>query len=727
MKKTTKVEFAVIGGGWAGMCAALSAARNGVKVALINDRGVLGGNASSEHRVHVNGGGSESSSYYAREAGIADELKLAVFHANPLYNKKLDFHLSDMALNDIIFAEENIEFYPGTAVFDCETENGRVKKVVAFKPKTGEIIEIEADYFCDASGDGIVAFSAGAEFRVGREARSEFGEELAPEKADKNVMGGCILFTTRDTGAPVTFKKPNFAYDFVKDGIIKYFDRPTTGRRLPKQGGPYDIWWLEYGGMCDTVLDSDHIDLELRKLVYGYWDYIKNSGNYPETENLVIDWIAPAASKRENRRFIGPYIMTANDILNRVDFPDAVSTGGWPLDIHDVGGVYGNEKTSAYAAVPSMYNIPFSIMYSKDISNLFLAGRLVSCSHVALGSLRLMETLGAMGQAVGAAAALCVKYSETPAEINTNRMGELTAVLQKDGQYIINRREDVGFAKDAKITASSEKVFENTRIDREIPLTENIIQFIPTKSGALGNVSFCFKNNSKQDKKINFSVYNEEDIKTYHKGELLGEGSVVVSAESQGFVKLPITVTGAGQKVAIQINAAEGVSLMCSDKRVTGAPSFFDRKNYHRALVRVNNGDSALCFKTADEADHYSCKNIVNGYSRPYGKPNCWISATNKNEWLELELANKTDLSEVQIYFNAQSETEHFSFPIKQLITEYKLIITTENGIVEKHIKDNYLARSAVKVDAKGATKVRFEFIENCGADEFEVFAVKLF
>ncbi len=728
MVKKIKKDFVVIGGGWAGLCAAITAARNGIKVALINDRDVLGGNASSEHRVHVNGGGSESSSYYSRESGIADELKLAVLYANPVYNKKRDCHLSDMALADVVMGEKNIEYFPGTSVFDCEKSGERITKVLGFKTKTGEIIEFEGNFFCDASGDGIVGYKAGAEFRVGREARSEFNEELAPEIADENVMGSCVLFTVRDTGAPAPFKRPEFAYNFFKDDILKYFNRPETGRRMPKNNGPYDIWWLEYGGMCDTILDSDHIDLELRKLVYGYWDYIKNSGNYPETENLVIDWIAPAASKRESRRFMAPYIMTANDILDGVDFPDAVATGGWPLDIHDVGGIYGTEKTSAYASVPSMYNIPFSIMYSKDIDNLFLAGRLVSCSHVALGSLRLMETLGAMGQAVGSAAVLCQKHNESPSQINKNRIDELVDMLQRDGQFILNRTEDVGLAKIAKITASSEKPFENTREDSEFILESEVVQFVPTVNGSVKSISFCFKNSNSNDTEVKYSVFEQKDIKTYKCGNEIKQGSVTVPADFKGYIELPINVSNASDKIAIVIAATEGVSLICSDKRITGAPSFINRKNYHGALTRINKGDSTFCFIGDSSLNqHYSCNNIINGYSRPFGKPNCWISATNENEWLQLDFEQCVDINEVQLYFNAQCETEHFDGPIGQLVTEYKVIITTEDDVIEKHIKDNYLARHLVRVSANKVKNIRFEFIANGGADEFEVFAVKIF
>lgn len=723
--KIVECDLTVIGAGIAGICTAIAAARQGLSVCLVNDRDVPGGNASSEHRVHINGGAVGNSSYYSRESGIADELKMHIFNRNPRYNKKFDYHLSDMALVDKILSENNISYFPGTVVYDCKNENGKIIAVYGFKSKTNENITFVSPLYCDASGDGIVAYKAGAEYKVGREAKDEFGESLAPEKPDKNVMGSCILYTYCHEGKPVKFVKPDFAYDLVDDGIIKYFDRPETGRRLPANGGAYnDTWWLEYGGLDDTVLDADNIDFELKKLIYGYWDYIKNSGKYPDAEDCSIDWIAPYASKRESRRFIAEYIMKQSDIQNAVNFDNAVSTGGWSLDIHDVGGIYGNEKTSAFGEVKSMYNIPFSIMYSKDIANLFLAGRTVSCTHVALGSLRVMETLGAMGQAVGTAASLCKKYNTLPTTVNKKHIKELQSILQRNGQYIIGKPEDCGLANNAKITASSAKRFCNTKEEYELKLDNDITYTLPLDCSKLGTVSIRIKNNTDKETTIRYKVFCDERDTAYTKGELLFEGELKLDGYFDGYLPIDMSVESDEiKKVFLELQKNDDCSVCGSFERMIGMPCF------RCGMWRTNIDGKALtyCFKYEDTDNLYAAQNVVNGYSRPVSSPNCWVSNTKDNEWLQLEFEKPVDINEIQLYFNAQFEDDHFNEPIKQLVTGYKITAETENGPKNIEITNNYQPQNFVEFKASKVTKVQIDFIDNNGSDEFEVFAIKVF
>ena len=724
MKIKVKSDLTVIGAGYAGIVAAISAARLGLKVALINDRDVPGGNASSENRIHVNGGASCNKSYYSRESGIADELKLTTLQFNPRYNKKEEYHLSDMALFQMIINEENISYYPSTAAYDCEVEDGKVVRVFAFCPKNFEEYVFESDNFCDASGDGIVAEKAGAEYRLGREAKSEFNESLAPDEADDKVMGSCILFTTKESDAPVTFKKPPFAYDFEKDDKLKYFDRPETGRELPKKEGPYGgMWWLEYGGECDPVKNAKHIDLELRKLIYGYWDYIKNSGKFTNAEKSEIVWIAPHASKREAKRFMSDYILTQNDIMQEKQFEDAVSTGGWSLDIHDVGGIYGKEYTSAFGEVNSMYNIPYSIMYSKNINNLFLAGRIISCTHVAFGSIRVMQTLGAMGQAVGTAAYLCKKYNATPRDVRTEHIAELQDTLQKNGQYIMFRKEDCGVAADAKITASSTAKIENDKPTDFVSLSKGAVYALPNKSG-IKSVEVLLKNDSNSDIVADFSVLESKSNTNYLFGDEVSRGNVTIPASFEGFVKLDVNYSGSSEKIFVKVCNNDKLMMGVSKERVTGAPTF----NSDGSYTAYDGAPLSYCFKNvACDEDWYSADNVINGYSRPFNVPNCWVSDSNNNEWLELSFNDAKDINEIQIYFNPQFESEHFDNPIEQLVTDYKMTVVHNDGVYETVVKDNYLSINSHKLSLKGVSQIRFDFIGNNGAKGIEVFAVKAF
>lgn len=725
MKKITN-DLTVVGGGYAGICVAIAAARHGLKVALINDRNVLGGNASSEHRVHVNGAASsgESDAFYNREAGIADELKMFTFSKNPTYNKKIGFNLSDMALLEKVLDEENISFYPGTVVYDVETDGDKITKVFAVQPKTQEELEFESELFCDASGDGIVGYKSGCEYRLGREARSEFNESLAPEEADDAAMPSCILFNIVKTGKPVKFKKPSFAYDLVKDDKLKYFNRPETGRELPKLGGRYNgLWWLEYAYPLNTIKDSDEIDLELRKLVYGYWDYIKNSGLYPDSEDMVIDWIAPYASKRESRRFIGEYILKQDDIQNAVDFDDAVATGGWSLDIHDTYGIYGDGPTSAFGKVSSLYNIPFSIMYSKDRKNLFLAGRIASCTHVAMGSTRVMQTLGTMGQAVGTAAYLCKKYDCMPTDVRHKHIDELQSILQKDGQYIIGKKEDCGQVSNAKITASSTKKMQNVNCEKEFSIDNNLVFTLPVSKSFTNKIEVKIKNTSGKETTLKYKVFNQESAKVDNLGELLCEREVKISENFEDWVALPLELEKLYDRIFIVIEKNPDLNVYASFDRVTGAPSYFG--SFRNAKTEKA---YSYCFKgVEDSANLYDVSNVANGFSRPDCKPNVWISESTNNEWLELEWENHIDIKNVQIYFNPQFETDHFDSPICQLITDYDIIVATTDGEIKKEVRDNYNGQNSFDITAKGVSKIRFDFIKNNGAKEFEVFTVKVF
>lgn len=720
--KITK-DLTVVGAGFAGICTAIAAARQGLKVALINDRNVLGGNASSEHRVHVNGAAEGNKTFYSREAGIADELKMFVLRKNPKYNIKQEFHLNDMALLEKVLAEKNIELFLGTCVYDCETENGKITKVYAAKSNEQKDFVFESPLFCDASGDGILAYKAGCEYKIGRESKYEFDESLAPETADNAVMGSCILFSAKHTGEPVKYTKPSFAYDLVKDDKIKYFNQPETGRNLPVVGGRYNgLWWLEYGYPHDTIKDSDKIDFELKKLIYGYWDYIKNSGNYPDSEDMAIDWIAPYASKRESRRFIGDYILKQSDIQNRVDFADAVATGGWSLDIHDYKGIYGNGPTSAFGEVNSMYNIPLSIMYSKDAKNLFFAGRIASCTHIAMGSVRVMQTLGAMGQAVGTAAYLCKKYNCEPRVIKNNHIAELQNILQKNGQYILGKKEDCGYASGAKITASSTKKMQNTYFEKEFCLNNNLIFTIPISKSFTNKIEIKIKNTQSAQTVLKYNIYNEQGNTINDKGELLKQCEITVEKDFDGYLPLSLDVDLSYERIFVELEKNEDLSVFGTENKTTAAPTYFNLEQ-----AKQENSTS-FCFKCVENApDLYSAKNVANGYSRPYKGANCWVSENTENQWLELEFDKPIDFSNIQIYFNPQFETDHFNNPIKQLITDYKISVFGKDGVDELDVKDNYNGQNSFFVDYKNVTKIRFDFIKNNGAKEFEVFAVKVF
>ncbi|MGV8979713.1 FAD-dependent oxidoreductase [Clostridium sp.] len=730
-------QLTVVGGGMAGISAAISAARQGLKVALINNRPVLGGNHSSELRVHYNGS-ANSVSYYARESGLSDEIKLNIFKYNLRYNTKDDYEFTDMALLNMLYNEPNISLYLNTSVYDVNVANGKIIAVFARQLTTEKQFMFESSLFVDASGDGIVGYLAGALYRVGREAKSEYNESLAVKQADGCGMGSCILFKVGKENKPIPFVKPPFAYDYKKDDILKWVLRPETGRKFRENIEEVDgIWWLSYGGDMDVIKDNEEIALELNKLVYGYWDYVKNSGKYTGVENLYLKWVAPFPAKRESRKFIGEHILTQCDIENKADFEDAVSVGGWSLDIHDVEGVYGSGLTSQFGFVPGLYNIPFRIMYSKNIDNLMLTGRIVSCTHVALGSLRVMQTLAAMAQAVGTAAFLCDKYGIMPREIyEGNHIKELQEILQRDGQYIAGYREDVGLAKIAHITASSYKIMENTEVDIQIELDDNYCLAVPMNSPVIDSIEVKMKNLTNEKQMLKILVLGGNMIGNYSTEYEIKRMEIPVGENFDGWQTLPLHCERSkDMKNYIVIMKNPFIQIFASEERITGAPSF----KYNEATGKIQrlktklplNDEKYLCIgfrNIMPKQNSYCPENVINGYSRPYGLPNVWVSKEEDESLLELKFDLPKDIKEIQIIFNTQLETNNFSSPIKQLIKTYAMEIFTKNGqVLRREKKDNYLGLNRYFEDVKNVTKIRFTFNETYGSHFFEVFAVKVF
>jgi hypothetical protein len=259
---------------------------------------------------------------------------------------------------------------------------------------------------------------------MGAESASEFQEKFAPSKEYGELLGHSMYFYSKDTGKPVNFIPPSYAMKDISS-IVKY--RKFT---LKDQGCIY--WWLEYGGRLDTVHDTEKIKWELWKVIYGIWDYFKNSGLYPEAKNMALEWVATIPGKRESRRFEGDYMLKQQDIVSQQYFEDTVSFGGWSIDLHPADGVFSNQPSCDQWHSKGVYGIPYRCYYSKNITNLFLAGRIISASHVAFGSSRVMGTCAHGAQAVGVAAVLCKKYQVSPAEIGTSHVKELQTELLKN-------------------------------------------------------------------------------------------------------------------------------------------------------------------------------------------------------------------------------------------------------------------------------------------------------
>jgi hypothetical protein len=340
-----------------------------------------------------------------------------------------------------------------TVLYSAETKDGKITRVVARSDKTEHLYEIRSTIYMDCTGDSRLGLESGAEFRWGRESRAEFNESLAPESPDKETQGSSILFTSTKHDKPMPFTPPKWARKVTKSQL----------KFRSVASWEYGYWWIEWGGQFNTIKDNERIRYELLSIVTGVWDYIKNSGDHPTSTNWAMDWVGMIPGKRENRRLIGDHILTQYDLMGlNGDFDDAVSIGGWPLDDHPPGGFdRADLPPTVSIKTAEVYNIPLRSLFSKNITNLMMAGRNISASHVAFTSARVMATCACIGQAAGTAAALCARYSLSPRELSSDKskVVELQQTLLRDDQTIKNRRNEDprDLALKAKVSASSER------------------------------------------------------------------------------------------------------------------------------------------------------------------------------------------------------------------------------------------------------------------------------
>lgn len=439
-------DVVVAGGGAAGVPAALAAARHGARVVLIQDRSVLGGNSSSEVRMHVVGADRHGHVPHAREGGIIEELRLE----DAVWNQQRSPNMWDQLLYDKVASEPNVTLLLNTSLDGVRIDGRRIAAVHASRQSIEEEFEITAPIYLDCTGDGRLGVEAGAAFRHGREGRHEYDEDLAwVSERDGKTLGSSILFTARQHDRPMPFRAPAWA---------RRYERCEDLPHRPHPDFEYGYWWIEWGGQLDTIADNDQIRHELTRITLGIWDHIKNSGRHPESRNWALEWVATIPGKRESRRFLGDYLLTQHDLQAGRVFPDEVAYGGWAIDEHPPEGIDNPGKPFIPTPVP-LYAIPLRCLYSRDVENMLMAGRNISATHVAFASTRVMATCAVIGQAAGTAAAQCARDGLTPRAL-VNEQAQLAALQQallKDDCYLLGTRNDdpADLVRRARVSASA--------------------------------------------------------------------------------------------------------------------------------------------------------------------------------------------------------------------------------------------------------------------------------
>lgn len=450
-------DVVVIGGGTGGVGAALACARHGAKTALIQDRPVLGGNNSSEVRMHISGADQHAMRKDARETGIVEEIALK----NRRFNPQNSFCVSDSIYWSMCSFQENLTLYLNTLVTEVVMrDEACIQQVVAHQLASEQSFRFSAKIFVDATGDGSVADKAGALTMYGREDKATFGEAHALDAADEYTMGSTLMFTTIDMGRPIPFVKPDWAYTYTEEDLIHRPHSEGTQFWRAKAGVDSGYWWIELGGRYNsTISDNEQIRDELYKVLYGVWDHIKNGGDHG-ADNLALDWVASVPGKRESRRIVGDYVLVEEDLMHGRLFDDAVAYGGWTLDRHIISGMQNlTDPPAALLTPPEPYQIPFRCYYSRNIHNLMMSGRNISCSNLAMSSTRVMGTCMVGGQAVGVGAAIAVREGITPREVGARFIRQVQQALLNDDCYIphLKNQDERDYARAAKACASSEQ------------------------------------------------------------------------------------------------------------------------------------------------------------------------------------------------------------------------------------------------------------------------------
>jgi FAD dependent oxidoreductase len=663
-KENITADLVVVGGGLAGVCCAITAARADIKVALVQDRPVLGGNASSEVRLWVLGATSHmgNNNRWAREGGVIDEILVENMYRNPEGNPLI----FDTVILEKVIEQPNIHLLLNTAVHEVQKRDAdTIDSITAFCSQNSTVYQLHAPLFCDASGDGIIAFMAGAAFRMGAESKEEFGEKFAPDKEYGELLGHSIYFYSKDTGKPVQFVPPSFALsDITAIPRYRQFKLGEDGCRL---------WWIEYGGRLDTVHDTERIKWELWKVVYGVWNHIKNSGEFPESSTHTLEWVGTIPGKRESRRFEGDYMLIQQDVVEQRPYPDAVSFGGWSIDLHPADGVFSNKPGCNQWHAKGVYPIPYRCMYSRNISNLFLAGRIISASHVAFGSSRVMATGAHGGQAVGMAAALCLRKTLLPRDLcAAEEMATLQHELTRIGQYIptISLNDPTDLAQSASITASSTSMLAELPTSHQtIPLTQPWAMLLPLQEGRAPRFAFIADVHRTTELHGELRISSRRDNHT--PDVTLATQIIRLSPGRAQPVAFDFDARLADDRYAfVCLMTNPDVQMHLSDQRMTGVLSLTHRFNpavaktarqqpdtdigvdtfeFWTPLRRPNGKNLAMVI--SPPLNRFAAANVANGVSRPTREPNAWVADIQEEtarltlEWDRIQTIGRVELT----------------------------------------------------------------------------------
>lgn len=681
-------DLVIVGGGMPGICAAIQAARLGLSVALVQARGYLGGNASPEIRVTIEGGdGSGEFNFYARESGIMEELRLENKYRNPQGN----VYLWHDVLLDAIYAEKNIALYLNTYVDEVDTDDeGCILAVEGSQSGCERRWRFIAPLFMDDTGDGTVGFLAGASYRMGREGKAEYGESIAPETEDNLTMLSTLSFYTKDTGRDAPFTLPQYAQNERVKDALHHREIPDRIPGHSRWEGYRMQWFYETGCGMHQVDDTEAINAQHRTLVNGIWNHIKHSDNY-QSNTFDFEYVSPVPGKRESRRLVGDYIMTQHDIQNQPHFPDAIGHGGWSVDLHAMEGFFSTDLENKHYILKGVYEIPYRASYTSKVPNLWTIGRSLSVSHVALGTMRVMATLAVVGQAAACAAYLCKLHGTNAVGVYQHHLPALQQLIVKNDQYIpqIMRVDPADAMQSATVQASSQQRCEVIPTEKTpitgYPLAQETALVIPAQ-GQLEHVAVLL--NASKDTTLQYRVSCPDKPQNYDPAVLLCEGAVAIAAQDEfAWVKLPIGKEIGCGKAFVSFAANPDCQLATVQDNLNGvlflqhAPSplgtYFDlQSNQPKAATWEQIFDVVPCFTTSAKTEIYASSNVANGMIRNDALPSIWLSEPSDiAPTLEATFAQVTEIGQATLVFDSSLHKRYYNFELIEAQNVYPSLV----------------------------------------------------
>lgn len=780
-------DLVIVGGGLSGLCAAIAAARQGIKVAITQDRPVFGGNASSEIRVVPYG--CAHSHAWSNETGIVHEFQLVdrAYNHEEFFDHGMMNSLWDMTLEAAARREPNLTCFFNASVRGVDSEPLEPPKTPVSTPNGlgrlgGERREITAVHasqlgserelvlrakqFVDATGDGTLGFLAGADFRYGREGRGEFDETLAPIQSDDVTMGSTITMRARDCGKPVPFTAPLDIEEYKSLEEIG-LNRTLYHLKKPSYGG---YWWLEVCNPWHQIDDNQLIRHELHRHVLGVWNYIKNhSPDKEAAQNYALEWVGMVPGKRESRRLMGDVVLTEHDVQVEQHWPDGVCYAGWWIDLHISGGILNKTEPGERENVDDNYkhwirvapfSIPLRAMYSRNIENLWMAGRCYSLTHVALGPVRVQLSLGMQGQAVGTAAAYALQNQLSPREVANPELSHIQNVRQqllRDDCRVLGLKniDDLDLARSARASSTSAAPFKlgepNGHWTR---LNVARGQIMPVTESRIETTEFLLKNDGDKSAPLVAELHELERIWDRTPGRLIECARAEIGAEAEGWIKFRFNCdVSPDTPHRLVLRPAPGVSWSQGGAAPVGTiPQFLyecvggpEPKNAHMECFSEDqvivpaykhwrqSGRAPFAARIEPNPEPFTARMVNNGCAWPEGLPNLWMSDPSQNlpQSVSLEWPEAQDFNAVQILFDTDLTSPAGSRkPLespRECVRHFRLWAQSDAGeelVFEE--KENRLRRVEVRFPTVSARALRLEIVATWGDSSARVYEIRV-